>query len=180
MPYIKHLLCAWSCQSGWWPAHMLMLNSAELLFNRHRAWCLASQSDWVPMAPCKLFKHTLLNPQGDPQLDSHADWDAHSPQHNAGEEVHIGVQATLDKVFVVSGNVLKLHCNLQERIIPAIDIRCAWGQAPFPALTSTAALSSWNGYLRQSTRQVRGAVPGKMHGSSLSSAARGAPICLPA
>lgn len=91
-----------------------------------RPWRLGSHGDWVSMAPCKLVRHALLMRKlhNNLQLDSHADWDAHSPQHNAGEEVHIGVQAALDKVFIMSGNVLKLHGNLQERIIPATDTRC--------------------------------------------------------
>ena len=105
---------------------MLMRDSSELLSKLHRTQCPGTHGKWMPMASASSSSTVLLlAPQGDLQLNSHADWDAHSPQHNAGEEVHIWVQATLDEVLIMSGNVLKLHGDLQQRIIPATNIRCA-------------------------------------------------------
>ena len=50
--------------------------------------------------------------------DLHGDGDAHGPKHNAGVEVNVWVEATLDKVLVAGGNMLQLHCHLKQ-LIPA-------------------------------------------------------------
>mmetsp|Transcript_45569 Transcript_45569/g.145048 ORF Transcript_45569/g.145048 Transcript_45569/m.145048 type:complete len:250 (+) Transcript_45569:1301-2050(+) len=62
------------------------------------------------------LRHPAHSPCHREQHSVHGHGDPHGPQHNPRVEVHVGIQAPLDKVLVRESNLLQLHRDLEKLV----------------------------------------------------------------